>query len=73
MKIIGESYDTQSEQHKENLLQMNRLNLELEERIEEVMNITPDMETRVRKKSKMTAKERVHGLLDKGSPFLSIA
>ena len=52
---------------------MNRLNLELEERIEEVMNLTKDQEKKVRAKDKFTAKERVHKLLDRSSPFLSIS
>ena len=37
------------------------------------MNITQDVEKKIHKKNKKTAKERVHGLLDAGSPFLSIA
>ena len=73
MKTLGEDYDIKSEQHTENMLQMNRLNLELQDRIEEVMNITQDVEKKIHKKNKKTAKERVHGLLDAGSPFLSIA
>ena len=52
---------------------MNRLNLELEDRIEEMMNISPDVEKRVKKKEKLTAKDRIHKLLDRGSPYLSIS
>ena len=72
MKTLGEDYDVNSKQHRENKLAMNRLTLDLEDRIEEVMNIAPDVDARLKKKEKWSAKERVHNLLDRGSPFLSI-
>lgn len=39
MKVLGEHYDTNSQQHMENLDQMKMLNIELEENVEKTMRI----------------------------------
>ena len=34
MKVLGEDYDTRSEQHMDNLEQMNMLNMELRDNVD---------------------------------------
>ena len=41
MKVLGEHYDTNSQQHLDNLEQMKMLNIELEENVEKTMRIEP--------------------------------
>ena len=41
MKVLGEHYDTNSQQHLDNLEQMKMLSIELEENVEKTMRIEP--------------------------------
>lgn len=72
MKILGQDYDTQSEQHLSNLEQMNALNIELMENVDSAMAISPQQEAKLKKTQKNDARQRIRMLLDRGSPFLPV-
>jgi len=72
MKILGQDYDTRSEQHLDNLEQMNILNMELRENVEQTMQLTREEEAKLIKRKKMDARERIRKLLDRGSPWLAL-
>ena len=72
MKVLGQDYDTSSAQHIENLESMQRLNLELMERVDETMQISKEEELKLIKRSKSGARDRIRKLLDRGSPFLAM-
>jgi len=72
MKILGETYDTSSPQHLENLEQMNQLNMELRENVEHTMQISAHETAKLVKRGKYDARERIRRLLDRGSPFLAL-
>lgn len=72
MKILGQDYDTRSEQHLDNLEQMNMLNMELRENVEQTMQLSREEEAKLIKRKKMDARERIRKLLDRGSPWLAL-
>jgi len=72
MKILGDTYDTSSPQHLENLEQMNALNMELRENVEQTMQISPTEDAKLIKRKKFDARDRIRKLLDRGSPWLAI-
>ena len=72
MKILGEDYDVNSEQHLENLERMNQLNIELVECVDQTMQLTEAEEEKLLKRGKVDARNRIRKLLDRGSPFLAL-
>ena len=72
MKVLGEDYDTKSEQHLENLEQMTKLNIQLIEAVDQTMHIDKKEEDKLAKRGKFSARDRIRKLLDKGSPFLAL-
>ena len=72
MKILGEDYDVNSEQHHENLERMNQLNIELVECVDQTMQLTEAEEEKLLKRGKVDARNRIRKLLDRGSPFLAL-
>jgi len=72
MKILGEDYDTNSEQHLANLEAMKQLNYELQENVEQTMQITPEEVAKLKKRDKFDARDRIRKLLDRGSPWLAL-
>ncbi len=72
MKVLGQDYDTNSEQHLANLEQMNNLNLDLMDNVQGTMQITPEEEKKLIKRGKFDARERIRRILDRGSPWLAL-
>lgn len=72
MKVLGAEYDTNSQQHLDNLEQMNQLNIELSERVEDTMKIPKRELEKLEKRGKNDARNRIRKLLDRGSPFLAL-
>ena len=72
MKVLGDHYDTNSQQHIENLEEMNMLNIELMENVEKTMRISREEQAKLIKRGKYAARDRIRRLLDRGSPFLAV-
>ena len=72
MKVLGENYDTNSEQHLDNLAQMEALNVELRENVEASMQISAVEDAKLIKRGKFDARDRIRKLLDRGSPWLAL-
>ena len=72
MKVLGQDYNVHSEQHLENVEQMNQLNLELRENVDQTMVISKVEEDKLAKRGKFGARDRIRKLLDKGSPWLAL-
>ena len=51
---------------------MQNLNYELDEKVAEVMKISLKEADKLKERGKLTARERINQILDRGSPFLEI-
>ena len=72
MKVLGADYDTTSQAHQENLMEMTQLNLDLMENVESTMTVSQIEQQKLEKRDKFDARERIRRLLDAGSPWLAI-
>jgi len=71
-KVLDEEVDTSSSQYLENYDAMQNLNYELDEKVAEVMKISLKEADKLKERGKLTARERINQILDRGSPFLEI-
>lgn len=51
---------------------MQNLNYELDEKVAEVMKISLRETDKLKERGKLTARERINQIIDRGSPFLEI-
>jgi acetyl-CoA carboxylase carboxyltransferase component len=51
---------------------MQNLNYELDEKVAEVMKINMKEADKLKERGKLTARERINMIIDRGSPFLEI-
>jgi 3-methylcrotonyl-CoA carboxylase beta subunit len=72
MKVIGEDYDTKSQEHLDNIDAMEQLNRDLDHLIDETHHIQPRELEKMQKKGKFAPMDRIERMVDKGSPFLEI-
>lgn len=71
-KVLDEELDTQSQSYLENYDAMQNLNYELDEKVAEVMKINMKEADKLKERGKLTARERINMIIDRGSPFLEI-
>jgi len=72
MKVLDEKVDTESEDYQNNYDDMMRVNNQLEERVSEAMSISDRERNKMKLSLKNSARERINGIVDRGSPFLEI-
>jgi len=73
MKVLDEKVDKESEDYQNNYDDMMRVNNLLEERVSEAMSISDRERNKMKLSLKNSARERINGIVDRGSPFLEIA
>ena len=73
MKVLDEKVDTESEDYQNNYDSMMKVNNLLEEKVSEAMAISERERNKMKKSLKNSARERINGIVDRGSPFLEIA
>lgn len=71
-KVLDDELDTRSTQYLENYDAMQNLNYELDEKVAEVMKISLRETDKLKERGKLTARERINQIIDRGSPFLEI-
>ena len=71
-KVLDDELDTTSSQYLENYDAMQNLNYELDEKVAEVMKISLKEADKLKERGKLTARERITQIIDRGSPFLEI-
>ena len=72
MRILDEPVDKNCPQYMANYEAMSKLNAELENRVSATMDVNAKEMAKLKAKGKMTTRERINQIVDRGSPFLEI-
>lgn len=72
MSILDEEVDTRAADYQRNYEAMSRLNFELDEIVERNLSISDAQKAKIKKQEKLSPRERINKVLDRGHAFLEI-
>mmetsp|Transcript_64153 Transcript_64153/g.88740 ORF Transcript_64153/g.88740 Transcript_64153/m.88740 type:complete len:164 (+) Transcript_64153:110-601(+) len=72
MSVLDEEVDTRSSDYLKNYEAMSRLNFELDEIVEQTLSVSDAQKAKLKKQEKLTPRDRILKVLDRGHAFLEI-